>query len=275
MKLLVFGVTGMLGHKVYETAKKKGIDVYGTSREPLGDGKVYSGIDITQKSSVESVVKKVKPDVVINCAGLIKPLCKDVAAIYTNSVAPHLIAGACSTYKSRMIHVSTDCVFSGSKGNYSETDYPDALDLYGRSKLLGEIYDRPDVLTIRTSFIGKEPKEQKYGLVDWFLSQKGEVNGYTNAHFTGLTNTALAEVLLKLAERAGINGLLHVGGEKWSKYDILIMIKETFGLDTKINRYDGFFCDRSLDSSKLKSLGFRVPGMRKMIVELKADYDSY
>jgi dTDP-4-dehydrorhamnose reductase len=272
MKLMVFGVTGMLGNKVFGIADKQGMDVYGTIRGESEDKNIVSRIDITKKDSVEHVISETKPDAVVNCAGLVKPLCKDKMAIYTNSIGPRLIAESCDKHGCRMVHVSTDCVFSGKKGNYNEDDTPDATDLYGRSKLLGEIYDNPNVLTIRTSFIGKELKKEKYGLMDWFLSQKGEVKGYSNAFFTGLTNTALAKVLLELAEMKDVHGLLHVGGEKWNKYDLLVLIKDVFGLDIGINPYKDFKCDRSLDSSKLNSLGIKIPSMKEMIEELKGDY---
>jgi dTDP-4-dehydrorhamnose reductase len=265
---MIIGITGMLGHKLFEIAKREGHDVYGTVRGESHEKNVYGVLDITDKKRFENVVEKVKPELVINCAGVIKPLStKDMTTtIKINSLAPHQIAKTCKKHDVRLIHVSTDCVFSGRKGNYSEEDMTDPQDLYGQSKLLGEITDKPNVLTVRTSFIGRE-LTTSHGLLEWFLKQEGTINGYSNAYFTGLTSNELSRVLLKLGEKR-VSGLVHIGGEKIDKYSLLKLANELFKKNLKINKYEDFHCDRALNSTKLKSLGIKVPSMKQMLKEI-------
>ena len=198
-KILILGATGMLGHTLFtQFFGKDDLDVYATARSAEGLSQwfgpellanIRGGVDANNPDFIMRVLDNVKPDVVINCIGIIKqlPVSKDpIASISINSLFPHKLAAACSVTGARMIHISTDCVFSGDKGNYIESDRPDATDLYGRTKALGEV-DYADCVTLRTSIIGHELKG-KYGLVEWFLRQEGKVKGFTNAYFFWFPN---------------------------------------------------------------------------------------
>ncbi|EHW2654272.1 SDR family oxidoreductase, partial [Escherichia coli] len=206
-KILVIGANGMLGssllrfftqypcYKVLGTVRNDGAKLELVKQ---GFNNVISGIDVTIFSTIEKTIDNLRPDYVFNCVGIIKQLdvAKDnITSISINSLLPHKLARLCSTYKAKLIHFSTDCVFSGKKGNYNEKDLPDAYDLYGKSKQLGEV-DYGGHLTLRTSIIGHEISSH-HSLVDWFLSQRNSINGYSNAVFSGLPTVYVAEVIHK------------------------------------------------------------------------------
>ncbi|HII66272.1 TPA: SDR family oxidoreductase [Candidatus Woesearchaeota archaeon] len=280
MKVLVLGVSGMLGHKAYQVFKEHGFETHGIMRQPLSRfekfglfdrKKVIDGIDVTDIKKLGMAIQGIKPSLVINAIGVVKQVCDDpVPAITLNSLFPHQLAGICGTNKARLIQVSTDCVFSGKKGNYSEEDAPDADDLYGRSKLLGEVAYGSH-LTIRTSIIGRELSTH-HGLVEWFLSQKGQVNGYTKAVFSGLSTAELSRVIIQLSKKPDIKGLLNIGTGKIDKCSLLELIKKEFGRDDiTIQPYGKFLCDRSLDISKMGKLGIRAQGYPEMVREMAND----
>lgn len=228
--------------------------------------------DVTEEEEVARAVN-CGFDAVINCAGITKAIANDpVPTIRANSVAPHLLAAHASLQGARLIHISTDCVFSGHKGGYREDDIPDPVDLYGRSKLLGEVTsDRH--LTIRTSFIGPELAAH-YGLLDWFLGQRGEIKGYARALWSGFTSLALSRILLELALRPDAVGLLNVAGEQIDKYSLLCKLCKAFAKeDVNIVPSAEPFCDRTLDNGKFRALGIPFPSMDEMIAELGAYHD--
>jgi dTDP-4-dehydrorhamnose reductase len=192
-----------------------------------------------------------------------------------NALLPHQLAFVAQKAGARLVHFSTDCVFSGKKGNYVETDFPDAEDLYGRTKLLGETH-YPHTLTLRTSMIGRE-LSRKTSLVEWFVAQRGPVQGYRRAIYTGFTTLEIARLVEQLiTEHPEANGLWHVSSEPISKFDLLGLVRKHFGLDTEIVPDDTFVCDRSLRSDRFRSaFGYTPPTWDKMIQELAQDNGFY
>ncbi len=287
MRVLVLGATGMLGHKVYQHLQGRA-EVYGAAREgspgrdlPLfGDGsRLVTGLDGEAPETIRPVLEAARPDAVVNCVGVIKQL-KDaedpVKTIAVNALFPHLLARACRERGARLVHVSTDCVFSGEKGGYREEDPSDAKDLYGRTKHLGEV-TRGDCVTLRTSIIGRELKTT-YGLLEWFLSQRGrKVDGYTHAVFSGVTTQVLAEVIWSVLARCpGLRGLYHVAAAPIAKFDLLALVSEVLDLDIEIAPSSRERCDRSLDGSRFAAeTGLAVPPWREMVEALAKDATPY
>ncbi|MEW6401222.1 MAG: SDR family oxidoreductase [Chloroflexota bacterium] len=278
MKVLIIGASGMLGQTLFQLARQQpDLDVYGTVRRR--DARVLEFLRTPEERIFECDLEGTidpslycSPDVVINCAGIIKQqgaAQADLAYIRVNALAPYILADLCERQGARLIQLSTDCVFSGRVGQYSEADIPDPVELYDRSKLLGEVTRAPH-LTVRTSFIGFERfHNQALSLLDWFLCQTGEIKGYTRAIWSGLTTLEVARNLILLARRPEVTGLLHLCGEKISKYELLVLAREIFNRsDVVIHPYDGYVCDRSLVSTRLSELGISVPGIRQMLIEL-------
>jgi dTDP-4-dehydrorhamnose reductase len=269
-KILVLGATGMAGHVVYYYLNAT--DKYNITnvafRNKLTDNSII--LDITDKNAVGNLIRNQSPDIIINCIGiLIKgSLSYPDNAIYINAYFPHLLKKLSDEINAKLIHISTDCVFSGTKGNYNETDFKDADDVYGRSKALGEIVNEKD-LTIRTSIIGPELKKEGEGLFQWFMCQKGEINGYTGAFWGGVTTLELAKAIDYILEYK-ITGLVHLtNGEKISKYELLNLFKAIYrnGDNIFIRPYPGKQVDKSLlKSGKLK---YAVPSYQQMLIEQK------
>ena len=262
-KVLVLGATGMLGNAVLRTfADDSRFEVTGTARsnaarqllpEELRD-LVITGIDVEQYDSLVDCFANVRPQIVINCIGLIKQLSSandPLSALPVNAMLPHRLARLCAINGARLIHVSTDCVFDGSKGMYHESDRADAYDLYGRSKLLGEV-DYENAITLRTSIIGHELGSAN-ALVDWFLSQEGAVKGFTQAVFSGLPTVELARVMRDLViPRPNLRGLYHVSAQPIAKYDLLKLVAEIYGKKIDIVPDDSLKIDRSLNSDRFR-----------------------
>lgn len=281
-RVLVLGVSGMLGHVLMGELDATGsLEVYGSARE-LGRlpeylsvdqiKRVFLGVDALDVDSVRRPLNEVRPDIVVNCIGVIKqdPAVADpVNTISLNSLFPHVVARECARVNTRLIHISTDCVFSGAKGNYAESDIPDPTDLYGRSKLLGEISVGPS-LTLRTSVIGHELGTNK-SLVDWFLSQSAVVKGYDQAIYSGLTTTEFAQLLARVVfPRTDIVGLFHVASTPISKFDLLRLVADAYGWTGTLVRDDAVVCDRSLSAERFFSLtGYRAPSWPEMIAEMR------
>jgi dTDP-4-dehydrorhamnose reductase len=233
--------------------------------------RVTPNVDALHMDSVRRLLKDLQPDVVVNCIGMIKqnPRVGDqVSTITLNSLVPHLLAEECDRSATRLIHVSTDCVFSGNRGHYVEADRPDPVDVYGRSKLLGELVSPPS-LTVRTSIIGHELGSNS-SLIDWFLSQRGTVKGYTRAIYTGVTTNELAHLLRSvILPRTDLAGLLHVASAPISKYELLRLVAQEYQWAGELIPFDGFTCDRSLSADALFSLtGYRPPAWTEMITEM-------
>jgi len=229
--------------------------------------------------SVENALTTVAPNVVVNCIGIVK---QDEAArdryqsITINSLFPHQLARACGARGIRLIHLSTDCVFSGRRGNYKEDDVSDAEDIYGRTKWLGEL-DYDHCLTIRTSMIGRELKGS-HGLIEWFLSQRGKrVRGFKKAIFSGFTTVALSETIGNIiANGDELNGVWHVAADPINKFDLLSTVKQAFQVDIEIEPDETFVCDRSLDDSRFRTrTGFKPPSWEQMIDRMARDTTPY
>ncbi|MFG0806998.1 dTDP-4-dehydrorhamnose reductase family protein [Pseudomonas fluvialis] len=279
MRVLVLGVSGMLGHAVLDVfAQDSSFEVWGTLRSGAALGsfakalhaRLLVGVDVLDQDALVSALDRVRPDVVINCVGLIKQLAdaKDpLSALPINAMLPHRLAKLCSLAGSRLIHVSTDCVFSGRKGGYVETDIPDAEDLYGKSKHIGELYELRHAVTLRTSIIGHE-LGSNCSLVDWFLSQSAPVRGYAKAIFSGLPTVELARVMKDyVIPNPELYGLYHVSAEAIDKLSLLRLVAKVYGHKIEITPDEQVCIDRSLDSSRFKLITGYVPPSWSTLVE--------
>ncbi len=277
MKILILGASGMLGHKMIQVGNKLGYEVCGTIRESQGIKKLespsnYFQVDIEKEEDIRTLdylISSENFDIVINCIGIVnKKMINPVQTIYCNSVFPHKLANICSYHDIKLIYISTDCVFSGKKsGAYTEEDEPDALDLYGKSKELGEI-NYGNHLTIRTSFIGREIHDKKTGLLEWFLSQSGEIEGYSKAIWSGFTSSALAHIIYTLIEDfPSLNGIVQVASQPIDKYSLLLLLKKHFKKDISIKENKNFRCDKSLELNKRIKCIY-IPSHEEMIKEL-------
>ncbi|MEV0155915.1 SDR family oxidoreductase [Micromonospora sp. NPDC050686] len=281
-RVLIVGATGMLGHTlVRQLGETAGLEVYGSARtsDALGAifprdvaARIVGGVDVRDMAQVERLLDRVRPEVVVNCVGVIKqrPDVRDaVHTVTLNALFPHLLATECARRDSRLIHVSTDCVFSGDRGGYVETDIPDPPDLYGRSKLLGEL--GAPALTLRTSIVGHEVSSNR-SLIDWFLSQTQEVHGFTKAIYSGVTTTEFAHLLgAVVIPRDHLTGLYHVAASPISKYDLLRLVAEAYGWPGRIVPDDRLSCDRSMSAEALAlRTGYRPPPWHQMISQLRA-----
>lgn len=274
IKVLILGSTGMLGHVVFNYLNEHSdFIIYDlVFRNKLRDESIVC--DITDKNAVKEIILQIKPDYVINCIGvLIKGSQTNPSnAIYINSFFPHFLTSILREIDSKLIHVSTDCVFSGKKGFYLETDYRDADDVYGRSKALGEIENDKDV-TIRTSIVGPEIKLEGEGLLHWFLNQTGEVNGYKKSLWGGVTTLELSKAVLEVIKQ-NISGLIHLtNNEKISKFEMLNLFKEVFSKkDLTVNSVEGKSIDKSLSSVR-NDFHYTVPSYNIMFQEMKDAMD--
>ena len=282
MKILILGGDGMLGHELLQNLSNS-YNVYVTLRGNEEDYKkifqfdssyTYYSISVDKILSIQNIISNIKPHVVINCIGVVKQSVvaeNAIESIKINSLFPHQLLTICKQYKSRLIHISTDCVFSGNKGSYIETDIPDPIDIYGKSKLLGEVIDESSI-TLRTSIIGLE-LSRKQGLIEWFLAQRGTIYGYKNAIFSGLTTSELSSVIKNvLSEYTDLYGLWHVSSMPISKLDLLnklsIILKRG---DVEILVDDQYKCDRSLNCSKfISKTGYKTPSWDEMLNNLSS-----
>ncbi|WP_419737151.1 dTDP-4-dehydrorhamnose reductase family protein [Pseudomonas sp. COR18] len=264
MKVLVLGVTGMLGHAVFRVfGGDAQHEVWGTMRNasalrhfPENDhARLLTGVDVLDQDALLAALSKVRPDVIINCVGLIKQLADaqdPLTALPINAMLPHRLARFCELMGARLIHVSTDCVFSGRKGAYLEADVSDAEDLYGKSKYIGELHELPHAITLRTSIIGHE-LGSNYALIDWFLSQEGSVKGFSRAIFSGLPTVELARVMKDyVLPRPELYGLYHVAAEPVNKLELLRMVASEYGRNIEIQPDDVLVIDRSLDDRRFR-----------------------
>lgn len=277
MKILVLGASGMIGSTVLRIlCEKDDWKVYGSVRDAsvkrffsttIGE-RLIAGVDVEKTDSLVKILGQIRPDVVVNCAGLTKhkPEAEDpLVSIPINTLMPHRLAGLCKLVGARLIHVSTDCVFSGEKGCYTEDDFTDARDVYGKSKALGEV-DYPHAITLRTSTIGHE-LQSIYGLLDWFLSQQGRCKGYTRAIFSGLPTVVFAQVVRDVViPHPALSGLYHVAAKPINKFDLLKLIAEVYGKTIDIVPDDKFVIDRSLDAKRFQqATGYVAPEWPELI----------
>lgn len=235
--------------------------------------RLQAGVDVEQPDSLTQVFVRTRPDVVINCIGLVKQLVEaddPLQAVPINTLLPHRLARLCELAGARLIHMSTDCVFSGAKGGYGETDVVDANDLYGRSKYLGET-SYPHAITLRTSIIGHE-LQSVHGLIGWFLSQQGECKGYTRAIFSGVPTVVLAQIIRDVViPRPELSGVYHVAAKPISKYDLLDLVAKVYGKQIEIIPDDKLVIDRSLDATRFhQATGYAAPEWEEMIKLMNA-----
>jgi dTDP-4-dehydrorhamnose reductase len=274
----------MLGHKLCQTLGPA-TEAYATFRSPPPDIPEIFGkteqlvqVDATDFATVEAALEKVRPDWVINAIGIVKQRGEAkfaIPSISVNALFPHRLAAACARLSARLIHMSTDCVFSGRRGGYREEDSPDPVDLYGRTKLLGEV-EASHALTIRTSIIGRELAGHQ-GLLEWFLNQSGgRVSGFTRAVYSGLTTQALANIMLRICHTDGLHGIYHVSSDAITKHDLLVQLNEALHTHTTIDRDDRVECDRSLVSDRFwRETGLKRPTWSDMIDGIARDPTPY
>ena len=290
MKIVVLGANGMLGHKMFQTLHKYYPDTVGTLRsEPLGITHSFIqlyptdtfciGLDVMEIKDLQNFLNNLRPDYIVNCIGIIKqlPAAKEaIPSIMINSLLPHLLADWTNAWGGRLIHFSTDCIFSGKKGDYSEHDLSDAEDLYGKTKYLGEV-QQDNALTLRTSIIGRE-LSGFHSLLEWFLSQDGNtVGGFVNAIYSGVTTNYLSQLVLKIInEIQFLRGLYHIAATPISKYDLLNKIKQYYHLNVNIEPSYGFQCDRSLNGNAFEeSTGLPIIDWDSLLSELVSDTTPY
>jgi dTDP-4-dehydrorhamnose reductase len=286
MRLLILGGGGMLGHKLWQVCGPR-FDTHVTVRGPASayrrygifdDARLIPGVDAGDFDSVIRAMGLARPDAVVNCVGIVKQLAAardSIQSLSVNALFPHRVAALCAATGARFVHISTDCVFAGTKGRYTEDDVPDATDLYGRSKLLGEV--GAPALTLRTSMIGRELSTSS-GLVEWFLANRGRtVDGYTRACFSGLTTGALSHVIAEILEHhPGIAGLQHLAGDPVNKHELLMLLRDTLAIPIDIHPRDEPAIDRTLDGTRLRAATrLRLPGWPEMIRGLAQDPTPY
>ncbi len=287
MKILIVGGSGMLGHKLVQVWQNR-FDVWATVRNNFRyyerykiykRDRTFENINIQNIGSVKEIIKKIEPNVVVNAVGIIKqvPLAKNIIdTLSVNSIFPHQLGELAEEFQFRLINISTDCVFSGEKGNYTESDLADAHDLYGKSKYLGEV-SAGNCLTLRTSIIGRE-LETAHSLVEWFLSNRGKsVKGFVKAVYTGFPTVVVADILSNLIENhPNLCGLYHVSSEPISKFNLLTLINEAYRAEIEIEPFEDFVIDRSLNSNKFReATGFEPTNWNEMIERMAADNAIY
>lgn len=287
MKVLVLGGSGMLGHKLVQNWINR-FDLWTTLRgnfesvERFGifdREKTVCGVSAESFDSVVRAFAVAQPAVVVNCIGVVKQVetvNDPIQTLTINAVFPHRVAALCRAVGARFINLSTDCVFSGTMGNYNETDVPDAADLYGRSKNLGEVTGE-NCLTLRTSIIGRE-LDSAHSLIEWFLSNRnGSVKGYKNAIYSGFTTLQMGDILGDLIEnKKDMRGMWHVASQPISKYELLKLIESSFHANIAIEPEESFFCDRSLNGQKFAAAAqFKAPDWQSMIARIASDPTPY
>ena len=288
--ILVLGCEGMLGHKVFQMLAARYSKTKGTIMGALADpfyssiplfdpGRVIERVNVIDFASLRKTLAKEKPDFIVNCVGIVKQreeASSAIPSITINSLLPHLLAEWVVAWGGRLIHFSTDCVFSGKKGNYTEDDPSDATDLYGKSKYLGEVVVS-NALTLRTSIIGRELTHFK-SLLEWFLAQQGiKVKGFRRVIYSGVTTNYMSEVVSKIiAEHRELTGLYQVTAPAITKHDLLCRLREAYDLDIEIVPDDSEVSDRSMKGGRfLKATGFQEPTWDYLIKQLFEDKTPY
>lgn len=286
-RILILGAAGMLGHKLCQVYRDR-FDIWATVRERperysqyelLPANRLIGSIDAFNFDTIVQAFAVAQPQIVINCIGIIKQLstAKDpIISLTVNSLLPHRLAQLCTVAGARLIHISTDCVFSGRQGMYTEEDISDAEDLYGRTKYLGEVSAEPH-LTLRTSIIGRE-LQTTTGLVEWFLGNRGgRVRGYSEAIYTGFTTLALAEIIAQVIEHdTHLTGLYQASSDPINKYDLLRLLREHFAIPVEIEPFPDFKLDRSLNSQRFRLASkIMIPSWPAMIESMAQDPTPY
>ena len=292
-RVMVLGGAGMLGHKMFQVVQERLAGTFCTVREDIrkppfdsvellqGDD-VVPGVDVTDFPALEAVLSAFRPEYVVNCVGVIKQRAEAVSpipSITINSLLPHKLAQMAAHWGGRVIHFSTDCVFSGKRGGYTEEDHSDAEDLYGKTKFLGEVAVS-NALTLRTSISGRELTEHR-SLLDWFLAQNHKtVRGYRRVIYPGVTTNYLAELVASIIqEHPGLNGLYQVASEPISKYDLLCLLREAYQLDVRIEPDDLEVSDRSMRCDRLReAIDYKCspwPALARQLAEDNTPYETW
>jgi dTDP-4-dehydrorhamnose reductase len=288
--IVVLGGAGMLGHKLFQVLRERFPGTIATTRENvnvppfsgvtlLAGSDVLAGVDVVDFDALRTRLERLAPNVIVNCVGVIKQRDEaknPIPSITLNALFPHRLAEAAAAWGGRIIHFSTDCVFSGRRGSYSEEDLPDADDLYGRSKFLGEVATA-NAITLRTSIIGRELTEHR-SLLDWFLSQKGKkARGFRRVIYSGITTNEMANVVsLIIRSFPTLSGLFQVVSDPISKYELLLLIRDAYGVEVDIEPDDKEVSDRSMCGEKFhKATGWRSPSWPDMVRTLAADPTPY
>lgn len=283
-RVLILGASGMLGNAAMRVfTAEPGYEVCGTVRSsaaishfsgPLRE-RIIAGIEAENADHLLEAVARFRPDTILNCIGVIKQFAASsdpLVALPLNAILPHRLARLCQAVGARLVHISTDCVFDGRRGDYREGDVADATDLYGRSKLLGEV-DYPNAITLRTSIVGHE-LTGNHALLDWFLSQENAVNGFVKAIFSGLTTVELSRVVARhVVPRPELRGLYHLSADPISKHDLLSLVADVYGKNIDIVPCETPVIDRSLSSEKFRAAtGYTPPNWRTLVRTLKECY---
>lgn len=287
MRILIFGAGGMLGHKLIQQLSPK-FDTWGTIRGDYSSVERYNifdreriveSVDVENAESIENAISRVHPNVVINAVGVIKqlPTSNDVVkTLMTNAIFPHRVATLTGKYGFRLITVSTDCVFDGAKGGYTDGDVSNATDLYGKSKSLGEV-NLENCLTIRTSIIGRELGTQ-HSLVEWILSNRGkQIKGFTNAIYSGFPTIIFADIIANLiVNQTNLTGIYNVASEPINKFDLVSLINKQYNAGIEVIPDGELKIDRSLDATRFNQLtGFRPQPWSEMIWKMASDTTPY
>ena len=290
IKIVVVGGAGMLGHKMFQILRNSFPGTVCTTREDVrrtpfervellqGDD-VIRGVDVMDFDRLHGVLKDIKPDFIVNCVGIVKQRQEAqmaVPSIAINSLLPHKLAAFAAEWGGRVIHPSTDCVFDGKCGSYTEADDSSAEDLYGKSKFLGELHCE-NGLTLRTSIIGRELVEHR-SLLDWFLAQKGKtVRGFSRVIYSGVTTNQLADVVsMVIRQFPDLSGLYQVVSDPISKHDLLCLLRDAYKMDVTIVRDDNEVSDRSMKGDKFhKATGYVSPSWPELVGRLANDETPY
>ena len=280
MRILILGGTGMLGHQLYQHLSSRFPDTYATIRQScsnyklgklINSGRIIESVDVTEFPVLTGIMKCVRPDVILNCIGVTKrrkEANEAIHAVTLNSLLPHMLAEWGRKNSSKVINFSTDCVFDGKAGNYDDDSATNAVDLYGKTKAIGEIQGE-NALTLRSSFIGTE-LDGGTELLEWFIAQTGTVKGFKNAIYSGLTTLELSRVIEKiLVQHPGAIGVYNVSSDPISKYELLVLIRDKMHLNIEVIPDENMRCDRSLNSSRFRQeFNYVPPSWKAMVDEL-------
>ena len=285
MKILILGGNGMIGHKMYQTISKIHKDTWVTLRKSLSNysylniynpEKVIDNIDLINFENISNQLKILNPDIVINACGI--TIRRDIETLKSNSIIlnsalPHFLNEWATFYNKRLIHFSTDCVFTGTKGDYLDNDNKDAYDLYGSTKSMGEVIDSKHAITLRGSMIGSE-LENKTELFEWFLKQKNKtIKGFSKVIYSGITTIKMAEIVIKLIDQyPNLSGIYNISSQPISKYDLLKLFNKYFDINVKIEMDNSYTSNKNLISEKFyKEIGIIQPNWEDLIMQFKDD----
>ena len=285
MRILILGISGMLGHEIFMNfSKNTHFEIFGTLRSEKDimffkaetRKKIFSNVNALNIKHLYNIINEVKPHLIINCIGIIKQLKEShdlILSLEINSLFPHKLANFCLNKNTRIIHFSTDCVFSGFKGDYKEIDSPDATDLYGKSKNLGELVHYNNCLTLRTSIVGHELKSQ-VSLLNWFLAQKKQVYGYTNAIFSGFTTNEICNIIAKnIIPKPELKGLYHLSSNPIDKYKLLMLFAKYYKKEIEILKREDFYTNKSLNGDRfLKNFNYKRKSWDLMVKEMSIGF---